>query len=250
MLKRAREWWLGIAVGAALTIAVAMALGGPYGARWDAKEAGHLSHEESPAVRHPEVSGRRVAVREALATPVPAYDFHLTDHLGSEASLAGLSGSAVLLSFIYTNCPEACPLLTGNYLQLQGDFAEAVGQGRLSLLLITTDPERDTPERLREYTLGRGGRWLFLTGGLTALRRVWDEYGVYREAREENKEVVIYHSYKTYLIDGQGVVRYRYDGVWYPADIAQDISDVLGRQQNASGSLPVAGYGHTTAAAH
>lgn len=83
------------------------------------------------------------------------------------------SGALVVIRFTYTNCPEACPLLTGYYLYLQERFAEAADRGDLAFVFITTDPEGDTPERLSDYTAGTGGRWHFLFGDLSIMERVW-----------------------------------------------------------------------------
>jgi len=190
-------------------------------------DADHSAHVPSPAVAHPEISGFRAVSREQLDTPLAAHDFHLVDQTGAEVTLHGLRGKAVLLSFIYTNCPEACPLTTAYYLELQRQFAAELDQGKLSLVLITTDPDHDTPRRLKEYTDARGGRWLFLSGDAPSLQATWDGYGIFREARAGLKEVVIYHSYKTALIDRQGMVRYVYQGVWSSQDVSRDIRSTL-----------------------
>lgn len=190
----------------------------------------HPTQIESPAIRHPEVSGLRVVTRQEVSPPTAAYNFRLTDHSGSLVSLKDLAGKVVLLSFVYTNCPEACPLLTSHYLTIQeGRLADAVARGDLALVFITTDPEQDTPQWLHEYTVGRGGNWLFLTGELAALEKVWDRYEIYREARRGLQEIVVYHSYKSYIIDDRGMFRYRYEGVWQPEDVVPDLRSVLKR---------------------
>ncbi len=159
--------------------------------------------------------------------PAPAYNLRLVDRSGSAIALQDLAGAVVLISFTYTNCPEACPLLTAGYLQLQQRFSHPLEQGALRLVFITTDPERDTPARLQDYTEGVGGRWLFLSGDLATLETVWDRFGIYREVRQEIREIVVYHSYKSYLIDRLGRIRHRYVGVWQPSDLIQDIQSLL-----------------------
>ncbi|MBI4201622.1 MAG: SCO family protein [Chloroflexi bacterium] len=199
------------------------------GGRNHTSPAGHSSHGPSPAIAHPEISGLRAVTRERVDPPTPAYDFQLVDQFGQGASLQGLAGRVVLLSFIYTNCPEACPLLTAHYLNLQQRFGTALDSEALALVLVTTDPDHDTPQHLKYYTDGRGGRWLFLSGDLPALQATWDGYGIYREARPGLKEVVVYHTYKTALIDPKGMIHYVYQGVWQLEDVVGDIEELLNR---------------------
>jgi cytochrome oxidase Cu insertion factor (SCO1/SenC/PrrC family) len=195
---------------------------------------------DSPAVHHPEVAGMRVVEEETLHPPRPAPGFALTNYTGQVVDLSDLSGKVVLLSFVYTNCSEACPLLAGHYLRIQQEMADYLGRGELVLVFITTDPDRDTPENLMTYTEGRGGKWLFLTGDLPLLKRVWDDYGVYREVRERLQDVTVYHSYKSYLIDGEGRLRHRYTGVWQFADVADDLGALLAERRPPVPTLPPA----------
>lgn len=182
---------------------------------------------ESPALHHPEVAGMRVLSSERLDPAMPAPRFALTNYTGATVALDDLARRVVLLSFVYTNCSEACPLLAGHYLTLQHQMAAAMDDGELALVFVTTDPARDTPENLREYTEGRAAKWYFLTGDLKTLEEVWGQYEIYREIRQGLQDVVVYHSYKTYLIDGRGQIRYRYTGIWQPPDVARDVESLL-----------------------
>ncbi|MBI2887215.1 MAG: SCO family protein [Chloroflexi bacterium] len=217
---------IGLAVAMAMALFVALTGLGVYALRSLPGPVDHGFHE-SPAVRHPEVAGFRVVKREVVQPPTAAYSFRLVGHTGAPVSLGDLAGKVVLLGFVYTNCPEACPLLTEAYLQLQERFASQMERGELALVFITTDPEHDTPSVLQDYTLGRGGKWLFLSGDLPSLQGVWDGYQVYRKSRKDLREVVVYHSYKTFLFDGQGMIRYQYEGVWQQGTVAPDIQELL-----------------------
>ena len=77
-------------------------------------------------------------------------DFSLTAHDGSRYALQDSRGKVVVLSFGYTYCPDVCPTalatIAGALGQL-GDDAETV-----DALFISLDPDRDTPEKLAEYT--------------------------------------------------------------------------------------------------
>src|SRR5713101_6057742 len=76
-----------------------------------------------------------------------------------------IKGKIVLISFIYTNCPDICPLTTARIAQVVEKLGEAVGRD-IFLISMTVDPERDTPQRLKEFSqaFGAGRGWLFLTG--------------------------------------------------------------------------------------
>src|SRR5579871_2278738 len=84
----------------------------------------------------------------------PAPDFHLTDASGQLVSMDQMRGKAVALTFIYTSCPDVCPIITSNFKQA----AELLGSdaAHVSLMAITVDPETDTPGRIAQYSAAMG----------------------------------------------------------------------------------------------
>lgn len=181
----------------------------------------------SPGVEHPDTAGFRVVTRSQLDAPIPAFNFELVNQDNDIVRLEDFRGQVVMIAFIYTHCPEACPLVAANFRSVQNELIHAVDQGSLAQVLITTDPARDTPARLLRYTNAMYAHWDFLTGDLDVLKEVWDRYDVYWEIKERTQEVVVFHSYKTYLIDKQGRIRYEFVGVWFPDDIIPDIELLL-----------------------
>jgi protein SCO1/2 len=139
-----------------------------------------------------------------------------------------LKGQVILLGFLYTNCPEACPIVAANFAQVRHKLGDAPNAGNLAQVLVSTDPENDDLRRRKVYTQGIGGDWFFVGGQLEDVAPVWDAYEIYREVVERNQEVVVYHSYRTYLIDQEGKIRYTFIGVWYPDDINPYILNILG----------------------
>lgn len=86
-----------------------------------------------------------------------------------------IAGKVVVVNFIYTSCPDACPLETAKLAEVHGLLGERVGQD-VFMYSISIDPERDTPEVLRDYTerFQTGKGWTFLTGAkddITLLRQ-------------------------------------------------------------------------------
>src|SRR5215467_4252218 len=76
-----------------------------------------------------------------------------------------IKGKMVLISFIYTNCPDICPLTTARISQVEDALGDMVGRD-IFFISMTVDPVRDTPERLKEFAkaFDAGPGWLFLTG--------------------------------------------------------------------------------------
>ncbi|HEV8635238.1 MAG TPA: SCO family protein, partial [Chloroflexota bacterium] len=94
--------------------------------------------------------------------------FELTDHLGRTARSEDLRGRVVVANFVYTNCPDVCPLLSARMQALQTRLREEKLLGdRVQLLSFTVDPARDTPAVLRAYAeryRADPSGWRFLTG--------------------------------------------------------------------------------------
>jgi cytochrome oxidase Cu insertion factor (SCO1/SenC/PrrC family) len=115
----------------------------------------------------------------ASSARLPVYgavpDFALIDQGGQPVRRADLEGKVWITSFIFTNCPEECPLMTAEMARLQSELAHI---DALRLVSISVDPDRDTPAVLSQYAErfnADPGRWVFLTG---------DKRAIYRLARE------------------------------------------------------------------
>ena len=109
-----------------------------------------------------------------ISEPAPA--FELQDQFGRLTALSDLRGKVVALSFLYTGCPDVCPLTTAtlrNALDQMGEDAHLV-----ELVAISVDPERDSVERARRYSedMGMLDRWRFLVGSEEELKPIWRSY--------------------------------------------------------------------------
>ena len=101
-------------------------------------------------------------------------EFSLIDQNGDPFTRDDLRGQLTVIDFLFTNCPFICPALTRQMLRLQ-DRLEGTG---VRLLSISVDPERDTPERLREYAAQHGADlnvWTFLTGDFEEVMRISED---------------------------------------------------------------------------
>ena len=99
---------------------------------------------------------RRLSVERA---PVELPEAQLEDQHGRVFSLAAYRGQPVVVNFVYTQCRSVCPLLTAGFQRLDRAPSES---GHVPLVSISFDP-RDTPERLREYSVhfGASDAWRF-----------------------------------------------------------------------------------------
>jgi cytochrome oxidase Cu insertion factor (SCO1/SenC/PrrC family) len=148
------------------------------------------------------------ATSPSLGLIRPAPDFELADSGGRRVRLADLRGRAVLLAFIYTACPAACPLITQRMATLQRRL-QAAGwlATRVVLLSVSVDPERDTPAALARYARSFGADtrgWRFLRedpARLAPVLAAWDEWTRVLPGGE------IDHPARLHLIDARGRVR-------------------------------------------
>jgi protein SCO1/2 len=89
--------------------------------------------------------------------------FALTERSGRTVGTTDLRGHVWIADFVFTRCPDFCPLLTARMAELQRSLPAG---DDLRLVSVSVDPVHDTPEVLRAYAArtGAGDAWLFLTG--------------------------------------------------------------------------------------
>jgi protein SCO1/2 len=160
--------------------------------------------------------------RKAVQTQVP--DFNLIDQEGKAFHFASTRGKSVLVTFIFTTCPDVCPLLTAKFAAIQRSLQEKQ-RDDYWLLSITTDPEHDTPATLKSYAQQYKAdlsRWRFLTGSPDQLEKAWKAFGV---TVKKSASGQIQHTALTTLIDRDGVRRVDYyTDKWQEKEILRDIS--------------------------
>ena len=187
-----------------------------------------------------------------LSSSSPAPGFELRDQFGQPASLSDSMGRVVVLTFLYTHCPDICPIVTSHLRdahRMLGDAADGV-----SFLAVSVDPERDTVERAHAYSEDWGmlNKWRFLTGSEAELSAVWSDYyidpatvrGEHGGAEPgsghsdrggatdslQSKIAARYnvvHSAPVYLIDREGAMRSLFTLPIDPAEIVHDVRLLL-----------------------
>lgn len=166
------------------------------------------------------------------APPLPpirqAPELVLLDLDGGEIRLSALRGRVVLVSFIYTSCTTACPLLMRRMALLQERLARDAGGREVVFLSATVDPERDDAAVLRAYARRFGAdasRWSFLRHDPVRLRAAlvpWDEW----TRRAPDGEID--HPARLHLVDRRGLVREIYSLTFFDERQAElDIRTLL-----------------------
>jgi protein SCO1 len=164
---------------------------------------------------------------ERLPTIGAAPDFALTSQDGAEVTLESLRGKVVAVAFIYTWCPDICPMLTDKMARVQDALGADFG-AKVAFLSITVDPERDTPEALKAYAEALDADlagWSFLTGTPAAIREVAQRYGVVVRPAADGQ---VDHTLLTTLIDRHGAMRVQYLGYRFDEEeFRHDLQDLV-----------------------
>jgi protein SCO1/2 len=152
--------------------------------------------------------------------PKPAPAIALHDASGRAVSLASRRGGWTLVTFLYTHCPDVCPLIAANLNQA----LRLVGAPKrdVAVLAVSVDPKGDTPAAVRTYLRQKHlvPQFHFLIGSRAELRRVWVRYHVAAVARSAD---VVDHVAYTVLVDPRGRERVFYDPQVKAADVVHDL---------------------------
>ena len=137
---------------------------------------------------------------------VPA--FTLRDQTGAEVGLADLKGHVWIANFIFTSCPDTCPLLTKKL----GDVRLGLVRKKADVRFVSfsIDPETDTPEVLAKYAKKRGANfqdWSFLTGPVASIQEVVVRGFKQAIEPDPDKPDNILHGSHFVLVDRNGAIR-------------------------------------------
>ena len=137
----------------------------------------------------------------------PSVNFTLTSQTGHQVSLTSLRGKVVLLTFLDPVCTTDCPLIAQE--MRAADTVLGAKASRTELVAVVANPTYLSTEFTEAFTRQEGlnqvPNWLYLTGSLTQLEKVWQEYGVDVESLPAGAMAA--HNDIAYVIDGSGIVR-------------------------------------------
>ncbi len=157
--------------------------------------------------------------------PRSVKDFILTDQHGQAFRLSDERNPLALIYFGYTYCPDVCPMTLAEMTrvkQILRSKADAI-----TFIMITVDPERDTPKVLGRRLSVFDPTFIGLTGDRATLQRVWSDFGVYVEREKVPPGATGYlmaHSAYLYLVDQKKRLRVVFPYGTAPEAIASDIA--------------------------
>ncbi len=159
---------------------------------------------------------------------VSAPDFRLTDQFSNQISLSQFRGHPVVLTFLYTHCPDACPLTADKiHLALQKLGKESANVG---VLAVSTDPQGDDVQAAYQFSETHHllNQWHFLVGSQAQLSSIWSAYHIYASpAPTPATNGPVDHTVAVYLIDKQGHERVFLSQDFDPNVLAKNLQILL-----------------------
>ena len=153
----------------------------------------------------------------------------LVDEQGRAFGPAGFAGHWSFLYFGYTHCPDVCPLTLVELANLKKILAEQLPDTSTDYYLVSVDPGRDTPERLREYVTYFDASFHGLTGSIDDLKSLTQQTGsVFLVPEDQSDDAyVVSHSSNIALVDPQGRLSAVFTPPHEPAQLAADFGLVV-----------------------
>lgn len=156
-------------------------------------------------------------------SPAPALNLMTTN--GEPLDLASYEGSVVVLYFGYTFCPDVCPTTLADVARAKRELDTE----DIQVIMITVDPERDTPEVLTNYLTSFDPSFLGAYGSPEAIAEAAALYGVFFEAREGSEATgyLVDHTATLLVIDTEGRLKVLLPFGVSATDIAADLDALL-----------------------
>lgn len=163
-------------------------------------------------------------VGAALEHPAAPPDFTLRDQRLRAVHLRALRGKVVLLTFLYTHCPDVCPITAANLNTALRRLGE--DRSRVVVLAVSVDPVGDTHASVLSFIRQHHllPQFRYLTGRRATLARVWREYNIAVVRRGPGK---VDHALYTLLVDRSGTARVLFDVKATPTAVAHDVRQLL-----------------------
>jgi protein SCO1 len=154
------------------------------------------------------------------AKRAPAID--LRNYLGKPVTLAEYRGKVVLVTFLYANCPDVCPLIASNLrvaLNMLGARAS-----RVQVIAVSVDPRGDTVAAVARFVRSHEltGRMQYLVGSSPELARTWKAWSV-GSTRDVGQPALVSHSALVYGVSASGKLTTVYPDSFEPSEIVHDV---------------------------
>jgi protein SCO1/2 len=180
---------------------------------------------EPKLVEGPPTTTRTFAGTE-LVPPHRADPLSLKDSYGRRYTLASRKGRYVLVTFLYTHCPDVCPLIASN---LNTVLRTSGPKANVDVLAVSVDPKGDTRRAVRAYAKQKhlDPRFHYLIGTRHELERVWTAWHV---TAQDKSLGVVNHIVYTALVDPRGRERLIYDAQVTAQQVLHDLRLLKNRE--------------------
>lgn len=164
-------------------------------------------------------------------------EFLLVDQSGAKQNFPSMAkGKLAVIGYIFTNCPDICPLTTNNMRMIQEKLKEEKIQN-VEFVSISFDPLQDKPETLRKFAEVRNldlHNWKFLTGEKTIVDSLMNRIGILAVVgdstvfKDGRKIYYFTHTDRIQLMDEEGKIRKNYKGS--DINVAEIVNDIKAMQ--------------------
>jgi len=153
----------------------------------------------------------------------PAPPLALRNYNGEAVNIRRYRGKAVLVTFLYTNCPDVCPIITAN-LRVAANLMGPAEAAKVQMVAVSVDPRGDTPAAVAAFLARHRmtGRMLYLIGSAHELAPAWKAWHVGSEQDAEQPQFVN-HTGIVYGVSASGKITTVYAANFTPAEIAHDV---------------------------
>ncbi|DAC63283.1 MAG TPA: SCO family protein [Candidatus Poseidoniales archaeon] len=172
-------------------------------------------------------------------------DFSLMNFDGNMTNLSDFNGQVLIVSFVYSRCPDVCPIVSANLRWVAEQLPDDYGTN-FSIIAITVDPWWDTSGVLAEYAMRQAIDWPHLTGDVETMQPIWESFHVGLQtylntsATEDNStednqttgrhhpDYLVDHSTATIIIDKSHQQRVRWNDMdWEPTLFLEDLQYLM-----------------------
>jgi len=207
----------GLSLRVILALVVILAIAGGVAILTSGKSSSGLSAGSLHGVKSASYDG-------SLLTPAqPTPPLSLRNYLGEAVNIDQYRGKAVLVTFLYTNCPDVCPIITSN-LRVAQNLMGPAEASKLQVIAVSVDPRGDTPKAVAAFLARHEmtGRMKYLIGSAQQLGHVWKAWDVGSE-RDAQQPQLVNHSGLVYGVSASGKMTTLYPANFLPKEIAHDV---------------------------
>lgn len=188
-----------------------------------------ISGEEDPHAHHKAMMKK--PAEPVSSTRVELLDKVLLDQHGKEVRFVSdvIGDNIVVMDFIYTSCTTVCPVLSAILTQVQTKLGDRMGR-EVTLISVSVDPIRDTPQRLKAYAANHKAKpgWSWLTGQKRTMDEVLDGLGAYSPNFEDHPAMVL-------VGDGRTGQWFRFFGFPNPDRLMEQVNSLQAARNVAKG---------------